>query len=283
MVMMKRALLVTGVAVWVMGTPALAADLSFPPPMPEPVLPVIESSGGGWYLRGDVGIGLEDYDGVNITFASVPSADYTRIQKSMNDKTIIGAGVGYQWNDFLRFDATAEYRGANTFTFALADDVSAPTQGFNLYSANHSAIVGLINAYYDVGNFWGVLPFIGAGVGAGYHKVTGFYDLGAGASAGGYGIAEPQDDTQFAWAVHAGLDYEVNQNLKLEMSYRYLDEGTVNIGSITCFNVACDGGATTYDLRDMTSHDMRLGMRWTFGAPEAVPMSMVEAPVVRKY
>lgn len=283
MIMMKRALLVSGVAVWVMGTPALAADLSFPPPIPEPVLPVIETSNGGWYLRGDVGVGIDDYDGVNITFATPPAGDYSRIQKSMNDKSIIGAGLGYQWNDFLRFDGTVEYRGANTWTFALEDGVAAPGTGFNLYSANHSAVVGLLNAYYDVGNFWGVLPFVGAGIGYGYHMITGFHDLGAGASAGGYGIAEPQDSSTLAWALHAGMDYEVNQNLKLEMSYRYLDQGNVDAGPITCFNVACDGTLATYEMRDLTSHDLRLGMRWTFGEAPPPPPMMAEAPIVRKY
>ncbi|MES2906146.1 MAG: outer membrane beta-barrel protein [Pseudomonadota bacterium] len=281
--MKKRALLITGVAVWVMGTPALAADLSFPPPIPEPVLPMVETSNGGWYLRGDVGVGIEDYDGVNITFGTPPSVDFTRIQKSMNDKPIIGAGLGYQWNDFLRFDGTVDYRAANSFSFTLADDVAAPNQGFNIYNGNHSAIVGLLNAYYDVGNFWGVLPFIGAGIGYGYHQVTGFHDVGAGESAGGFGIAEPQSSGDLAWALHAGMDYEVNQNLKLEMSYRYLDQGTINLGDVTCFN---SPGCTSdnFEMRDLASHDLRVGMRWTFGeAPPPPPPPMMEAPVVRKY
>jgi opacity protein-like surface antigen len=266
--------------------PAKAADLPFPAPpsMPEPVLPPIESSNGGWYLRGDVGIGIEQMDGFNFDITNACCAGaldgYSLIQKSMNDKAIIGAGLGYQWNDYLRFDATGEYRGANSFSFALAGPTATPNQEFNLYSGSHGAAVGLINAYYDIGDFWGVMPFIGAGAGFAYHQITGFHDVGEGASTGGYGIAEPENTTSFAWALHAGLDYEVNQNLKLEMSYRYLDEGNAGAGIVTCFNTASCADVD-YTLRDITSHDMRLGMRWTFGQAPA-PMAP-ETPVVRKY
>ncbi len=288
---MKRAVLAAGVTLLVFGSQALASDLPFPPPMPEPILPPVESSNGGWYLRGDVGVGMESYDGFEFDVLDAGALDgYSLIQKSMNDKTIIGTGLGFQWNDFLRFDVTGEYRAANNWGFTLA---SPPVvgglldglQGFNVYSANHAAAVGLVNAYYDIGDFWGLMPFIGGGAGFAYHRVTGFHDLGTGincdASGCGFGIAEPVSNTTFAWAVHAGMDYEVNQNLKLEMSYRYLDEGNANAGTVLCLNTAFCGDVN-YTIREITSHDMRIGMRWTFGGPEA-PLPQPEEPVIRRY
>ena len=253
--------------------------------MPEPILPPIESSGGGWYLRGDVGVGLEEMDGFNFDITNACCAGaldgYSLIEKSMNDKAIVGAGLGYQWNDYLRFDLTGEYRGANNFGFTLAGPTAAPNQEFNIYSATHSAAVGLLNAYYDIGDFWGVMPFIGAGAGFAYHNINNFHDVGAGDSVGGFGIAPPTSTTSFSWALHAGVDYEVNQNLKLEMSYRYLDEGNAGAGIVTCFNtVSC--ADIDYTVRDISSHDMRVGMRWTFGEAPA-PMHMPEPPVMRKY
>ena len=292
---MKRALLVSGIAVLMMGSQAFGADIPFPPPMPEPILPHIESSGGGWYLRGDVGVGIEEMDGFNfdITGACCAGAldGYSLIEKSMNDKAIIGGGLGYQWNDYLRFDLTGEYRGANSFGFTLASPPNpdpGPTNGlqsFNVYSGTHSAAIGLLNAYYDVGDFWGVMPFIGAGAGFAYHTVNNFHDMATGIGCNGlgcgFGIAEKESSSSFSWALHAGLDYEVNQNLKLEMSYRYLDEGNAGAGIVTCFNVVTCGDID-YTVRDITSHDMRVGMRWTFGSAPA-PMEAPEPPVVRKY
>ena len=49
--------------------PALAADLLPPPPPPPP--PVVVEVGTGWYLRGDVGVGSQD-------FRSVDGADVVR-------------------------------------------------------------------------------------------------------------------------------------------------------------------------------------------------------------
>jgi opacity protein-like surface antigen len=284
--MMKRALLATGFAVLILGSQAKAADLPFPPPMPEPVLPPIESSGGGWYLRGDVGVGLENMRGFNFDVTNACCAGalngFSLIQKSMNDKAIIGTGLGYQWNDYLRFDVTGEYRAANSFGFTLAGPTPAPNQQFNIFTGTHAAAVGLFNAYYDIGDFWGIMPFVGAGAGFAYHQITGFHDVGEGSSAGGFGIAESKTSSAFAWAIHAGMDYEVNQNLKLEMSYRYLDEGNANAGTVTCFNVvAC--ADVNYTLRDITSHDMRIGMRWTFNAPPHPLPASDNTPVARKY
>ena len=36
-------------------------------------------------------------------------------QQEMGDAYFIGGGFGYQWNSWLRFDATAEYRAKTKF------------------------------------------------------------------------------------------------------------------------------------------------------------------------
>ena len=43
---------------------ALAADLGLPPPPPPPPAPIPVDVGGGWYLRGDVGVGASELDTV---------------------------------------------------------------------------------------------------------------------------------------------------------------------------------------------------------------------------
>ena len=46
----------------------------------------------------------------------------------------------------------------------------------------------------------------------------------------GFGYAANNDFTEwkFAWAVHAGVAYNVNNNFKMELAYRYLNMGNVN-------------------------------------------------------
>src|SRR5205823_248027 len=74
-----------------------------------------------------------------------------------------GAGVGYQWNSWFRTDVTGEYRGKASF-HALDRYFNA---GYftNDYSASKSEWVALVNAYIDLGTWWSITPYIGAGVG----------------------------------------------------------------------------------------------------------------------
>jgi len=87
------------------------------------------------------------------------------------------------------------------------------------------------------------------------------------------------EDTQLAWAVHAGLGYDVTPNLKLELAYRYLNMGDAQAGKLVCAGGICPG--TVYSYKDLESHDIKIGMRWmlaSYPAPIHAP-----APLIRKY
>ena len=95
-----------------LSTPAHAADM----PMPQPQIvyqPVPCCDTGRWYLRGDVGVGVQtftsfDHSQTNSVFVWPPS--WQIVQKDIQDTAIFGFGVGYEWNSWLRFDVTGEYR-----------------------------------------------------------------------------------------------------------------------------------------------------------------------------
>jgi opacity protein-like surface antigen len=262
--MIDKKLLVAALAlVSVASGPASAADiLGGPPPR---VVPAPIEVGGGWYLRGDVGMGRQELNEVRL---SPPVAGFGVVQSSQDDVSIIGLGIGYQANDWLRIDLTGEWRGASSFQFLL--NQGGQNGNFNNYNGRIESIVGLINVYADIGNFWGIVPFIGAGIGFAHHNVSGFQDVGFIASGGGFGYAQEQSSTEFAWALHAGLGYVVNENLRLELSYRYLNMGDVNAGSIDCQGPFACNPRINYTLRDMSSHDIRIGMRWMLNPPQSV-------------
>ena len=105
--------LIPAIAAAVVSTAALAADLPLPPPVAyqPPPPPCCEVS--GWYLRGDVGVGFQnfksfDHDQTNPAF--VWPASWTINQQEIKDATILGFGIGYEFNSWLRFDITGEYR-----------------------------------------------------------------------------------------------------------------------------------------------------------------------------
>jgi len=260
--MTEKKLLAAAFAALTIGTaPAFAADLGGPP-IPARVIPAPIEVGGGWYLRGDVGIGIQDFRSVRLT-PDVPG--FGMVQQSMDDTFMLGAGIGYQFNDWLRFDGTIEYRATQSFQFLLNN--GGPAGQFNNYNGRVGSVVGLVNAYVDIGNFYGLTPFVGVGAGFAHHHVSGFQDFGLIAAAGGFGYASAANTTNFAWALHAGVAYTVNEALRLELSYRYLDMGHVGAGTIVCQGAVPCNPLISYQLRDYTSHDIRLGMRWTFGAP----------------
>ncbi|MBK3394977.1 MULTISPECIES: outer membrane beta-barrel protein [Methylobacterium] len=264
-----------------------AADLLPPPPMPLPPPPV--EIGGSWYLRGDVGVGILDLRKTVVEDVSTPRVPYkyTAIEDHVGDQAFVGVGVGYQYNPWLRFDVTGEYRTQAEWRF-LAEDRSYDTRGgYNLTTGKFSSVVGLANGYVDLGNWYGITPFVGAGVGFAHHMFGSVTDQGQGTYAGGLGYGRAKDKTNFAWAAHAGLSYAVTPNLKLELAYRYLNMGEAETGVVGCLP-SC-ALKTVYRAKELESHDIKLGMRWMFGAPvvtaayEPPPPPMPMAPLVRKY
>jgi opacity protein-like surface antigen len=296
-----KSIALAGLVAVATSAPALAADLLPPPPPPPVPVPVVEV-GSGWYLRGDVGVGAQDFD--RVEGADVVKDGGAFWRKNLADTAFVGVGVGYQVNNFLRFDVTGEYRTSAKYDisdkFQYQRDFGFPvdTRLTNRYTGDIQTSVFLANAYFDLGTWYGVTPFVGSGVGVAVHRVRNAFDngliynfdLASGAAlnteATG-GIAFDRTKSDLAWAVHAGLAYAVSPNLKLELAYRYLNMGHAETGALSC-GVVCSSGSTfsPLKLKDIESHDIKIGMRWLLGTP--VPVAVAEplpapVPLVRKY
>lgn len=295
-----KTLAVAGVLAAAATMQAHAADLGLPPApgiiLPAP--PATEPS--GWYLRGDVGVGAESFDKPSYTnVASGTTVDF--LHKSMDSPAFVGIGVGYQANAWLRGDITAEYRGRSSLSVhdnyrygctgsAIGDTCAGG--GFNNINSSLTSIVALANAYVDLGTWYGLTPFIGAGIGVTRNSFGSVTDMGAANYAGGTiastGLAGPLSPasgtarghvkTNLAWALHAGVAYDINPHLKLELAYRYL-----NLGDGVSGNFNCYGGCGGYTLKakNIDSHDFKIGMRWMLG--DTVADAAPPAPLVRKY
>ena len=251
---------------------AQAADLA---PIVQPA-PIPEFS--GWYLRGEIGMTNQNLG--SLTNPDPNAQNFSSAGMGFDSATMWGGGIGYQVNDWLRFDAAGEYRGRANFHgsqylsgpgFALADN----------YSGSKSESVFLVNAYIDLGTWWYITPFIGAGIGASYNRISSFRDDGVNTQ---FGVAQPASVTyatdagkwNLAWDLTAGLAYRVTPGLTLELSYRYINLGSATTGLP---NYSFDGSFTPpqypWTMHNITSNDFMIGMRWMIG--EAPP-----PPVVRK-
>ncbi|GJD49500.1 Putative adhesin RP828 [Methylobacterium crusticola] len=282
-----------------------AADLLPPPPPPLPPPPV--EFGGGWYLRGDVGASIYTTPKVS----TLPAPDVVQYYNSdLGGGGFAGIGVGYQFNNWLRGDVTGEYRfssgfrtndrikAGGSYTDGSGLRTSYSSQTDESTNGNYSAAVVLVNGYVDLGTYYGFSPFIGGGVGVAFNRMSGLSETSqnvtkvsypdnpelAGSQSGGIsgGAYKTQTKNSLAWALHAGVSYAVTPGLRLELAYRYLNLGEAGSGALNCF---CGQVYGPFKVKDIESHDIKLGMRWLFGGPvvaayEPPPMP---GPLVRKY
>ena len=256
---------------------AFAADLAIaPPPMPYAPPPV---DFGGWYLRGDIGMtnqrmrSLDNPDPNAVLFAPVGMG--------FDSATLFDLGAGYQFNNWFRADFTGQWRGRANFHGSQFTDAFAGTALVNNYSGSKSEAVFMAHGYIDLGTWWCVTPFIGAGIGTSYNRISSFRDDGFGNT---FGVARPSSVTyaadnakwNFAWALHAGLAYRVTPGVTLELGYSYMNLGDATTG----FNSNFGGGPTPqfpWTMRGITSNDFTLGVRWNLDSPQ-----VYAPPLIRK-
>lgn len=200
---MKKLALAAAATIALSLAPARAADM--PPPILQAPPPPVLEIGSNWYLRGDF-----NYRTFDIAAVSGPE-----------DAAVLGIGVGYQFNNWLRGDITLDYQFASRFS-----------AGDNPIVANERlwSSATFANGYIDIGTWWGVTPYVGAGIGAAYNNLAGF------------------GRWNFAWAGMAGAAYHLSPNLSIDLGYRYADLGDVT---------ATDGSRL-----DFTVHEFRVGFRY---------------------
>jgi opacity protein-like surface antigen len=252
-----------------MSTAALAADMAIAPPPPQMYAPPPVDDFGGWYLRGDVGfsnqqIKKRDY----YSYPSLVSLDQTT---SFDAAGIYGVGVGYQFNNWFRADVTGQYRGRaglRGVDRTAYYDTGTLQNGSNLYGGNVSSWVVMANAYVDLGTWWCVTPFIGAGVGMARNTVANFAS------------ATDSSKWNMAWALHTGLAYKVSPNMTVELGYSYMNLGSATTGELVTKDGTGLGQGHKMEFKDLTSHDVKLGVRWNLeAAPAYAPPP---PPLIRK-
>ncbi len=191
------------VAAW----PASAADLfgTAPPlTMPASQGPAVFEAGSNWYIRGDLGISFDEAPTISLPSISAPppglvATPYTTSAGTNWSTTNFtgGLGAGYRFNDYLRFDATWDYRtgpGATRNTAVICP--YPPTTGAysqttglaagNVYNTsdicNGTTTIKqynnafLANGYVDLGTYGGFTPYVGGGLGLNMNVMTGSFN-----------------------------------------------------------------------------------------------------------
>ena len=255
---------------------ASAADMPQPPPIP------IEEVAAGWYLRGDIGMTNQGFEALHQRLYDNPGTTVEQVGHGWDSSMFFGVGVGYKFNDWFRADLTGEYRGKANFHGS--DNVRfTGGLGVDNYSGSKSEWLVLANAYVDLGTWWCITPYVGVGIGAARVSIWGFRDDGftsiGGVQSNSTTYAGDASKWNFAWALHAGLTYNITQSFAIDFGYRYVDLGDGTTGPTRAFdNSFTNGGPFTF--RHLYSHDLKLGVRWLLEPPVAEPVML--PPLMRR-
>jgi opacity protein-like surface antigen len=151
---------------------------------------------------------------------------------------LYSAAVGYNPSDLYSVDVEYIYRPNYTYekyqTSTAVDTIKFngnKTRYFNLQSNSLMANLYLHGSNY-ARTFWQdfrIQPFIGAGIGVGFNKVSNFHSE-KDPAVGDYIVAVEQDRlrSSLAWQLSAGLEILSCNYLNLDAGYRYYNGGTYN-------------------------------------------------------
>jgi len=142
----------------------------------------------------------------------------------------LGVGLGYQLLPWLRAEVSVE-----TFDFGQADTL------LGRYDAN--ATVAMASLYWDVVTVAGFTPYVSGGVGFAIDHLAAPPAVGTGGNA-----------WELAWSVGAGVSYALDPAWSVDIGYRYLDLGGPSYAGLP-------GGG----LDSLTAHQVRIGVRYSFG------------------
>ncbi|MCB9982850.1 MAG: porin family protein [Rhodospirillales bacterium] len=152
------------------------------------------------------------------------------------DNAISFAGaLGLRLSQQLRVEGEISYRNAEFATVDVAGGGTFSTGG------ELKSTLMFANMYYDFDVPWSIQPFIGGGLGYGWHS-------GEIVDGSGLMVNASSDPSGFIWNAAAGVKYRPSPDLAFTAGYRYIDAlSDLEIGS--------------YDV-DFDTHEFRLGMEW---------------------
>ena len=305
---LKAGLASAALAVAASATTALAADLGRGSIKdggyePAPMAHVSRGPAGNCYFRGDVGYSKSraptakwavtsfdrTYDGADrassTTFAD---SNFNYLGDSVTDTSMengwfggigMGCGMGSRglrgevmlnWGSSKKFDGVPGNFFINE-VFTGPPPPIAPTPVTDPVHASVQSTTLMFNGYYDLGSFGGFTPYVGAGVGAAYNRMSEVYF-----TQNEFLLNRIQGDSRLslAWSLMAGVGYQVTDRAVIDFGYRYMNYGKAQSGQVDNAGFI---NPRVY-LEDIAAHEFKVGLRYHFGgndccaAPSYQPM-----------
>ncbi|MTJ83479.1 MAG: porin family protein [Telmatospirillum sp.] len=210
----------------------------------------------GFYLRLDAGASVSHAN-------DWKSSDLSQsFDAGTTTQAVVGLGAGYRFSPLLRLDLSLSYRPESALTHT---DNGAGL----LYKVKESSLRGFVTGYVDGQPLLsGVVPaainpYVGFGVGMTRNRLANVAvtDLTAPTFASQFTI-NGATRNHFAWQAVAGLGYDVTDRITLDVSYHYIDAGSVRSGGV----LSGDGVSQPVDpLRtSLVTSELVTALRWRF-------------------
>ncbi len=153
-------------------------------------------------------------------------ADITN-QKNIGSAPLLGVEAGYRINDKFRTSLSLDY--LSNFQWTNSYQIpNYPDDYLSKYKV--ISIVGMINGYYNITEFKGLVPYITAGLGvsrnqAKYTMTAIYIDQEDGSEE----FYQKGTRYSFAYKIGLGTTYSVNEKISLDARYQYVNLGKFKV------------------------------------------------------
>lgn len=250
--------------------------------------PIPLAEGYGWYLRGDIGIGLLSGGGAKESGlvygldrdpADGPAfgTSSSWFHNEFDSFALAGVGVGAYFTNRWRGDITVDGRTSNSdtanasYSYNQAPAAPGPATtrvvGTVYDKSEVHSILALANLYYDFANSHDsrFVPYVGLGVGTAIRSVSrsnatneAEVDIATNTTTltRQYGGSRKTYDIAPAAAATVGLAYTIKPGILLDVNYRFTYLGSVE------FSTQVANQSSRLQIGDTFEHALRAGIRW---------------------
>ncbi len=233
--------------------------------------------GSGWYLRGDISysFGAE----TNRTYYTDDRYEFTNNEFSHPFGYSIGAG--YIFNNWFRSDLTFDQHTDQEWRGTSQGWACGTGECYGDSTADIKRSSLMLNGYVSLGNWSGITPYVGAGVGvtdvAWQDYSTDYYcyvDPGETCDHGAHSGSTPGREringtTQEGrstsslvptYSLKAGLDYRISRNLLVDLGYSW----TAMSGGTVIEKNSNGAGSPVEDAEFdfLNTHEVKIGLRY---------------------
>ena len=209
------------------------------------------ASNSRFYLRGDA----------QYSWFRAPSMD--EVGLPVTDVSIghgwgVGGGIGVYLSPNWRMDVTAEHR-SDISLHGHVNSADVKIAGERDFSVSSNVV--LANVYYDFSGRAGFNPYVGVGLGWSSNNAHNGVAVDACKCVSSI---ESATQSNFAWALMAGVTRELDRGFNLDVGYRLIDTGRAHTGNVM-LNAKNGGGAIANSdpaTSDIYANEIRVGLRY---------------------